>query len=347
MKKAKNLRFKLNDLQLFATVTTVDVTTLIGSDTFPLNENDVYGLVETIAVQNIRAVKSNNRIVDAFYEYPVVNGSVIEEAIIKMAEAQAFVKTGQPNLAPKDPTLAVKYFNNWEEKQFETTIRKDDIRKIIANKGVGLDDIVSQILMTLSEGEGDYDYTCMRDIIKNSSVGVDASAELFDNKIPLNAKGIIYVMREMYNACKASNTLGGVTFKQSTPVDDIRVCVSESVLNVIDLVELASVFNLSKEELFGKLVVRPMDADDDVARILVYDRKALGRGTRLFDYSQDVIGKGRYSNHYLTTDRCYFYNSLFKCFAIDVSYALGVAQGLLIGDEPEEPEETPAPAPQK
>ena len=312
-----------------AQVITIDVATLIGSDTFPVNANDVYDLVETIAVQNIRAVKSSNRIEDAFYDYVVDNGAVIEEAIVAMAEKQNFVKTGDPDLSPKDPTLDVKYFNNWEAKQFQTTIRRSDIRKIIADKGTGFDEVVSAILGTLSEGEGYDDYKAMRDILKNKSVGFDASLAVFSDKHPKNMKGVIYAMREMYNALKATNLIGlnsltGIL--QATPVEDIRIAVSESVLNLIDVVELANVFNLTKEELFGKLVVIPFDNDYDVNSVLVYDRKALGRGTRLFEYSQDVIGKGLYTNHYLTTERCYFYNGLFKALRLDISEAL--ADGL-------------------
>ena len=311
-----------------ATVTTVDVTTLLGSDSFPVNANDVYGLVETLAQQNIRAVKSSNRIEDAFYDYVVDNGTVIEEAIIEMAEKQAFVKTGKPDLSPVDAKMAVKYFNNWEAKQFETTVRRSDIRKIIANKGTGLDEVVSAILATLSEGEGYDDYKAMRDIINDSvNVGHDVSASggIFAGYTPKNMKGVIFAMREMYNALKATNKVGldavsGIL--QATPVEDIRIAVSETVLNLMDVVELANVFNLTKEELFGKLVVIPYDADYDMGRIVVYDRKALGRGTRLFEYSQDVIGKGLYTNHYLTTERCYFYNSLYKCISIDVTAAL-------------------------
>lgn len=313
-----------------AQVTTIDVTTLIGSDTFPVNANDVYDLVETIAVQNIRAVKSSNRIEDAFYDYVVDNGAVVEEAIIEMAEKQAFVKTGDPDLSPKDPKLAVKYFNNWEAKQFQTTIRRSDIRKIIADKGTGFDEVVSAILASLSEGEGYDDYKAMRDILNNASVGFNQSGAngIFWGYTPKNMKGVIYAMREMYNALKATNKVGldatdGIL--QATPVEDIRIAVSESLLNLMDVVELANVFNLSKEELFGKLVVIPyeMDAQDyNPARIVVYDRKALGRGTRLFEYSQDVIGKGLYTNHYLTTERCYFYNKLFKCATLDVTTAM-------------------------
>ena len=319
-----------------AQVTTIDVTTLIGSDTFPVNANDVYGLVETIAVQNIRAVKSSNRIEDAFYDYVVDNGAVIEEAIIAMAEKQNFVKTGAPDLSPKDPTLDVKYFNNWEAKQFQTTIRRSDIRKIIADKGTGFDEVVSGILASLSEGEGYDDYKAMRDILNDATnVGYNQSGAngIFWGYEPKNMKGVIYCMREMYNALKATNKVGldqtdGVV--QATPVEDIRIAVSESLLNLMDIVELASAFNLEKEELFGKLVVIPFEmstSDYNPARIVVYDRKALGRGTRLFEYSQDVIGKGLYTNHYLTTERCYFYNKLFKCATLDVTTALNAERG--------------------
>lgn len=320
-------------------VTTVDIAGLTGTDTFPVNANDVYDLVETIAVQNIRAVKSSNRIEDAFYDYVVENGAVIEEAIIEMANKQAFVKTGAPDLSPKDPNLDVKYFNNWEAKQFETTIRRSDIRKIIADKGTGFDEVVSAILSTLSEGEGYDDYKAMRDILNNkTSVGYDMSKTggIFEGFEPKNMKGVIYCMREMYNALKATNKVGldpthGIL--QATPVEDIRIAVSESLLNLMDVVELASVFNLAKEELFGKLVVIPFEAkatDYDAGRIVVYDRKALGRGTRLFEYSQDVIGKGLYTNHYLTTERCYFYNPLFKCISLDCNKALTAEKATIL-----------------
>lgn len=330
--------FKL-DIQKFAEVTTVDVTTLIGSDQFPVNANDVYDLVETIAVQNIRSLKSSNRIEDAFYDYVVENGAVIEEAVTAMAEAHDFVKTGQPDLSPVDPKLFVKYFNNWEIKQFPTTVRRSDIRKIIANKGTGFDEVVAQILDTLSEGEGYYDYTKMRDALTGAGNIIydedkfNCQFNMIYDRRPINAKGIIWAIREAYNVLKATNTNGlddsmfsdateFAKLKQATPVDDIRIAISERLLNLIDVVELANVFNLEKEELFGKLVVLPFDAEaNNPYTVYVYDRKAMGRGTRMFEYSQDIIGKGLYTNHYLTTERCYFWNRLYKFMVIDCSYA--------------------------
>ena len=59
-----------------------------GNDTFPVKANEFLTAVETIASQNIRAVESTNLIEDAFYDYEVNDGKVIEEAIfdIKLGE---------------------------------------------------------------------------------------------------------------------------------------------------------------------------------------------------------------------------------------------------------------------
>ena len=299
-----------------------------GSNNFPANENDFLKAVETIAVQNIRAVENTNVIEDAFYDYEVEDGKVIEEAIIEMAEAQAFVPTAegqQPDLSPLDPTLHIKYFDEWTEKQFKTTLRRDEIRAIIA-RGESAEAVASRIMGTLTSGEGDYDYTQMRGVIEDATVGVNAVTDVLGNKKPKNMKGVMYAIRKMFNAIKATNTKGGVPCKQGVPVNEIRIAISEDVLALIDMVELANLFNLSKEEILGKVARLPYDANYAGTRVLVYDRKALGRGTRIYDYSQDILGLGRYSNHGLTTSRAYFYNSLFKALYLDVSDAVTSAE---------------------
>jgi len=300
-----------------------------GSATFPVEANEFLKAVETIAQQNIRAVESTNLIEDAFYEYEVDDGKVIEEAIIEMAEAQAFVPTAegsQPDLSPLDPTLHIKYFNEWDEQQFKTTLRRDEIRAIIA-RGESAEAVASRIMGTLTSGEGDYDYAQMRAVIEDATVGVNAVTNVLGNKRPKNMKGVMYAIRKMFNAIKATNTKGGVPCRQGVPVEDIRIAISEDVLALIDMVELANLFNLSKEEILGKVVKLPYDPQYAGTRVLVYDRKALGRATRLFEYGQDILGLARYSNHGLTTSRAYFYNSLFKALYLDVTSAVTSAEG--------------------
>lgn len=314
-----------------AEVNTIDVTTLEGSTNFPVNANDVYGLIETIATQNIRTLRSTNRIVDGFFEYDVENGKVIEEAVIAMAKAQAFNKNDF-SFTPKDPELYVRYFNNFDPTQFETTIRRDDIRAILASKGVGLDAVIGEILETLTQGEGYDDFKKMRNVIFNANVS-DYNLNVLHGS-PANMKGVLYAIRDAYNHLISTNSdLTSERYDSSTPEADVRIAITPKLLNLIDVVELANVFNLEKEELFGKLVIVDVDDLADVSnyyKVVVYDRKAFGRATRVYDYTQDISGRARFTNHYLTVERAYFHNGLFKAARIDATAAALNALGSII-----------------
>ena len=313
-----------------ATVTTIDITGMTGSDNFPVNYNDVMDAVETIASQRITNCLSANRLDGAFWFYDVTNGTVIEEAVIEMAQDQAFNKS-LPTFAPNDPELHIKYFNNWTAKQFKTTVRRNDIRKIIANKGVGLDDVVTRILDTLTQGEGHYSYTCGRNLLLGAPV-TDYKSIL--GGVPKDMKGVIYAARDMYLHLKTDNSdLTASTYVSATPEEDIMVAFTDKLLNLIDVVELANVFNLSKEALMGKLVVIPAaDIPEDQAyKVIVYDRKAMGHGRRLYEYSQDVIGETLYNNHFLTIEDCWFFNGLFKAASLDCLEAATDEKNKIIG----------------
>lgn len=306
------------------------ITSREGSENFPTNVNDVYGLVETIASQNIASLKSTNKIIDGFYEYDVENGKVIEEAVIEMAQGQAFDKNAF-NLTPTDPIVHGRYFNNWEALQYPTTIRRDDIRAILANKGVGLEDVVSKILDSLTQGEGNEDFIIARSCLYNAEF---KNYKNILGGVPSSMKGVIYALRDMYNHLKSNNNdLTLYDYTSATMEDDIRIAVSTKVLNLIDVTELANIFNLEKEALFGKLVVIDVDDLSDHTYdgfVYVYDRKALGRATRLYDYTQDVSGKGRFTNHFLTVERAYFHNGLFKGAYLDCSEAVASAKADII-----------------
>lgn len=313
---------------------TIDLSQIIGSDAFPNNVNDVLKLIETIASQRITAVNSANRLVDATFDYDVQNGRVVQEAVIEMAKSYAYDKNALDR-APQDPTVHVRYFDNYTERQFETTIRTDDIRKIIANKGQGVEDIVAQILATLTAGESNEDFENTRALILNDYV--PDYSEILRGK-PKNLKGVIYAARNMYNHLKSNNsdlTEGAGTenaFISATPAEDIRVAMTESLLNLIDVVELANIFNLTKEELFGVMVVIP-DSDLPVEKkykIVVYDRKAMGKALFAYDFTQEFVAKGRFRNEYLTVSRAYFYNELFKACQLDCTEAAQLALGEII-----------------
>lgn len=311
------------------------VTTGIdGSDTFPTTYNEYMQAVETIASQNIRALVSANKLEDAFFEYDVPTGKVIEEAVIAMAEASDFSRA--PAFVVADPKVYVKYFNNFEEKQFNVSVRRDDIRAVIA-KGNSPEQVAGAIMESQTQGEGSYDYKQARNLIEKATF-VDYSTILGSStakKVPATMKGVVWAIRDMYNALKAENdNLAGVSgLKQSTPTEDIRIAIPTKVLNLIDVVELANIFNLTKEEMFGKIVEINVEDEADKTnwyKVCVYDRKALGRATRTFDYTQDIYGNARVSTHYLTTSRAYFHNGLYKGVRLDCTKACEAATDTLL-----------------
>lgn len=313
-------------------------TAFEGSANFPTTANDVYGLVEKIAVQNITALKGANPIANAFYEYDVDgNGNVIEESVIEMAEAGTFDKN-TPNFAPKDPVFNVRYFNNWQEKQFKTTIRKNDIRKIIADgKGESVEGVVNKILSSLNEGEADFDKINMGDALYEAVQHVTPLGNVkphFGAKHPKNMKGVIYAIREAYNALKSTNKFQNAdaddSGKYAVDPSFIRIAISENVLNLIDVTTLADMLHLEKAELMGTIVKIDDTTDFEEDCVLVYDVRAMGRGTRVYEYSQDVIGSTLYSNHFLTTERCYFYNPLFKALWFGCNKAIATARAELL-----------------
>ena len=305
-------------------------TGIEGSTTFPANSNDVYGLIETLAIQEIENVKSANKIIDGFREYEVDNGKVIEQAIIEMAQDQAFDKNSY-DFSANDPVVHPKYFNNFDSRQFPTTVRRDDIRAIIANKGVGVEDVVARILDTLTQADGNYDFLQCRNLLYKANF---VNYRGIIGGVPADMKGVIYALRDMYNHLICNNDdLTEAQFVSATPEADVRIALSPKVLNLMDVKEWATIFNMSKEELFGKIV--KIDVDDLTDHTydyycFVYDVKALGRATRLYEYSQDIIGVGRYANYYLTVERAYFHNGLFKGCYLDCSEACEAEKATII-----------------
>lgn len=296
------------------------VTPVNGSTDFPANENDIYPLVETIAYQNIKSVKSANRIDDGFFFIDLTeeNGVVLETALIQAAECQSYDKS-KCDMSPLDPNVVARYFNNWNSCRYKRTVRRDDIRKILANKGQGVEDIVAEILDGLTQGRDGEEFKSGRNLILNTTF-VDYTETLGGN--PANLRGVIYAIRDMYDTLRTDNTGFDVTgWETHTPEEDIRIAISSKLLNLLDVGELANIMNLSKVELFGKLVVIPV-SDLDRAnwfKVVVYDRKALIHARRKNTMDNEKCAGSEYWNYYLFVEDLWAYNPLFKATSMNFS----------------------------
>lgn len=309
-----------------------------GAANFPANENEALALIETLAYQQIKGVKSASRLEDAFYfvDLTEANGVVLETALIDVAEKQTYEKD-DCSKTPVDPRVIARYFNNWVKNTYQITVRRDDIRKIIANKGVGVEDVVEEIVDSLTQGESGDAFSDGRNLLLTADIN-DYSATL--GGTPANMLGIIYAIRDMYDALREDNTGYDITgWKTHTPEADIRIAISTKLLNLMDVGALANILNLSKVELFGKLVVVPV-SDLDKAnwyKVVVYDRKAMLHSRRKYYMDNEKCVRSEFWNYYLFVDDLWAYNPLFKATSMDFSTTATAELAKLI---------TPTPAPE-
>lgn len=297
----------------------------IASENYPLTINDFYNMVEPILAQELRAARLKNNLSDAdavyFIDGKERTGQVVESSIVAAAQARGF-NPNDYSLAATDPTVYTVYANDYENYQFAHTVRKDDVRRVIADKGATQDDLVFAIVNALSEGFNAWDFKNRRKLIFESPVK-DYSENL-GGQVPKTMRGVLYAARDMYNHIIANNSdLTGEEFESSCPREDVRIALSSKLMNLVDVVEMAHIFNMEKEELFGKLVIVNMDdlPESQWYKIVAYDRHAMNVCEFLYDFSQDIVGRGRYTNHYLTVSEMYFYNNLFKAAALDATAA--------------------------
>jgi len=332
MRKTKSKDIKPTLINLDEELGKLGVTTDIeGASTFPVTENEYIESVEKIALQHCKGLASSNAFADGVRKINVTDGSVLEESVIKMAEKNAYDRDAWDK-TPIDPKASIKYFNNWISAQYGVTIRRDDLRKIVSNKGVSVEDFATIILNTLTNGEDKDAYVDIVELLYKADMANFSNIAL-SGKAPKTMKGVVYALRKMFNHLKATNNdLTSHDFASSTPIADIRIAISDEVMNLIDVTEFAHIFNLSKEELMGKLVIFNLSVlkeygltDEQINamqyRIFAYDINALIEAERLRDITKDESGKGRFVNFYLTVDKLHAHNGLMKGCYLNVQKA--------------------------
>lgn len=305
-----------------------------GTGAFPATQNEVYDMVETLATQSIEAAKSTNVLDAAIPAEEIRNGVVIEKAVIEMAKDYAYDPDALPFVAGDeiDPSVLVQYYSDYDERQFATRIRRNEIRRVLM-KERSVESVVAEIISTLTAKEGYYD--------QNKTLEIFTKGEFVDySTIGGTAKdmdGLLILIRDAYNHLIDNNSdTTGIKYVTRTDPSDVRIFIPAAVSNVLDVTKLANLFNLTKVDLMAKIVTLPDSlfavANNDPATqanaqklrytVFVADRKALIRARRVYEYSQDVNGKALYTNHYLTVETLYGFCKLFKAVKIDASVAV-------------------------
>lgn len=283
--------------------------------------NDVYGLVEKIARQTIENAKAGRTALDFMNKGTITNGSVLEQAIIKMAESKTYDKNAASDFIASNPSLVVKYFTDWTAKQWDTKIYNNEIKSVLTG-ATSEADIVAKIINSLYEGEKYEQFTAKKEILTQARTGskiTKAGTATATNKLIELIRNVVYDF-----TFTNSNYYGvGVTgLKGSCDMNSINIVMGYNIYNLIDLDVLANAFNLSKVDLMAKISV----TDDLSGYVYILDENAAGvvNKFREFTTAENAAALCRY--YYLTTSEMLYYSPLFKCCYIDATALLAEPQ---------------------
>lgn len=293
-----------------------------GASYVPNNYAPYDDMIGKIAFQIIREVETKNPLA-VFDKMPVDNGDTIEQAVVKLVDANAYDPTGAGALT-RDTAIkvAVRYFNNWQRHNYKTTIDYSEIRKVLTT-GRGAEEVADKIVSALSNSRIHDKFGSLKGLLQwGRQVGsYDVSTAVIQNSTTIAALGGGGIdAKSIIKAIK--NTIKGFTFvsttynvpqlKQASSLDDIYVVMSYKMKTALDVDELAGVFNLEKDRIDAKII----EIDDDDNYIYVLDQRAILDFTRLYEMVNQLNADGLFWNYFLHVSDLFAISPLFNTYCI-------------------------------
>lgn len=271
---------------------------------------NVLGPIEKIARQAVFNVIADDRL-SPLEKGALNNGADVEQIVVQLAESTAYNPDSVTNFSANNPNLAVRYFKAHTERTYKVKVADKEIRKI--RLAGSEEDIAGMIASSLTNGYIQENYEAIRDMfedsdIRDTAVTLSATVEKNDYKAILlaikNAVSGMTFVNDDYN---------GAGIRRRTRLDDIVILMPYTVKNAIDVNELAGVFNLSKDELPGRMIeIDSANADF----IYILDRNAAQIYTFYYGMESARNIDGKYTEFNLTVDKMYALSPLFDVTSI-------------------------------
>lgn len=295
-------------------------------DFTPNSVSDLGGMLCKIAEQVIREVSAEDKL-SVFDKMPIDNGDTIEQAVVKLASPRSYDSTGANALSRKTPEVAVRMFNTWNRKVFDTTVDISQIRKVLKT-GKGASELSTKIVAALSEGDKYDKYTETKNLLKwarQDGVGKVfkdlGTVSAVDGK--LDFKSTLVKMKNIISGMQYVNAdynTGNIA--RRTLRDDIYLLIPYGLKNRLDVEELAGVFNLEKDKINAHIVELDLPYEtiggNHYYPVYIVDKWAMLDYTRIYEMADQKNADGLFWNYFLHTERMYAVSPLFDAVSFFV-----------------------------
>lgn len=292
---------------------------------FEVNQYPVWNpqqmeLIGKVAYSVIRQISADNPLA-VFDKMPVDNGDTLEQVVLKLVESEAADPDGLRALAPdKRDKLAARYFNNWDEKQFRTTVRYDKLR-MVGNTVSNYEEIADGLVAELAPSDIQEKYEDTKGLFKYGATADTDGSTVFVNLGTIDAIQNVPNYKKVLTTLK--NIIRGFTFnstkyntaglKRRAYRDDIYIIMPYELRNEIDVETLAGLFNLDKAEVNSRIIEidEGVDENGDYT-VYVVDQNAILVVTQLYMLDNQKNASGKFWNYFLNVTRMYALSSLYN-----------------------------------
>ena len=221
-----------------------------------------------------------------------------------MAEPYSFTRDDTQYLFKgNDAGLNFKYFADWNYEQSNKELFLPKIREMLAN-GKTEDEIITGVVASIRNGDNEKIFADMKGLLLNAKASMNAWA---DNSTPTTLQDVCLNIRDIVSHFEFANN-DYCAKKHRTLKDNIRIVISDKLVNRIDVVYLANLLNIERAEmdaLFWKI-----DTTDNV--VYVVDVNAIGYFTKNTEAYTEVLKPLRKMIFYYDNDKLYYYSDFFK-----------------------------------
>lgn len=291
-----------------------------GTEYQPNTYNELGDMIGTVAFQLIREVTAKDPLM-IFDKMPIKNGDTIEQAVALLVEASPFDRTGATTLDRiTKKKLEVRLFNNWERETYSQGIDINELRKVLLGDN-SAENVASKLINVLSQSDIHARFEKYKALLKWGTTTVSGGNASVLKALPDVKKtaegGFDYkaILKQIKDTVKGMSFVNAnyntANVKRRTFEDDIIIVMPYTLVNAIDVDELAGVFNLDKAEIRNKIV--EIDATDNI--VYIVDKNAILGFTREYEMLVQANAQGAFWNYFLHVERLYAISPLFDaCF---------------------------------
>lgn len=321
----------------------VNIPIATGATTHTNVYDSIYGLLQTLSVQDITNCEVGSTLADEFDTVVIGNGQYVQDIFIKMAKDAYLFVGGKPFADYVDgtetlnrPEFVEEFAETWVKRQYNMGYNRKDLATMLAqgkNEEAIKNDAISNIAKKKILDDEAYNLelitstTNKSKVVQSGATTGEVNLSTFKT-ITSDLKDVPYNIRQIINKLTKFNSWASTRgYESGTSADQIVVYMSETAQNILDTYCKTGIYNL--QFLYDNFAMRTIpdqyltDNNLSLDVIYIFDKRHIKK------YIRDEVTESAYDvpsqtyGVFYTLEEMHRTTGFFKACYFDASTALG------------------------